>query len=68
MIDNIYTEDIKQLASRLDIEIIESLISMPTFTIKYDDSYKSDIRFIGVDLALKPDYSYVNGVITQTED
>ena len=39
MIDNIYTEDIKLLASRLDKEIIESLISMPVFTIKYDDSY-----------------------------
>ena len=67
--DRLYTEDsIKYLAHELDKEILASLVSMPILEIKPNESDFSDFKLIGVDLALRPDMAYVNGVFVINEE
>ena len=68
-VDRLYTEDnLKCLAHKLDKEILESLANMPVLEIKPDESDFSDFKLVGVDLALSPDMTYVNGIFTINEE
>jgi hypothetical protein len=68
MEDILYKEDnIKYLAHELDKEILESLANMPVFELKPNEPDFSDFKLIGIDLALNPDMTYVNGVFTINE-
>ena len=67
--DRLYTEDsIKYLAHELDKEILASLASMPVLEIKPNEPDLSDFKLIGVDLALNPDMTYINGVFVINEE
>ena len=62
-IDRLYTEDIKELAHKLNKEQIEALEAMPMYTYKPEDASRPfEFIALGVDLAQKPDIAYVNGV------
>jgi hypothetical protein len=67
--DRLYIEDsIKYLAHELDKEILMSLASMPVLEIKPNEPDFSDFKLVGVDLALRPDVAYVNGVFVISEE
>ena len=69
LIDRLYIEDsIKYLAHELDKEILASLASMPVFEIKPNESDFSNFKLVGVDLALNPDMTYINGVFVINEE
>lgn len=68
-IDRLYIEDsLKYLAHKLDKEILESLVSMPVLEIKPDKPDFSDFKLVGVDLALNPDMTYIDGVFVVNEE
>lgn len=68
-IDRLYIEDsLKYLAHKLDKEILESLVSMPILEIKLDKPDFSDFKLVGVDLALNPDMTYIDGVFVVNEE
>ncbi len=67
--DKLYKEDnLKYLAHELDKEILESLANMPVFEIKPDEPDFSDFKLVGVDLALRPDMTYINGKFIVNEE
>ena len=69
MIDKLYKEsDLKYLAHELDKEILESLANMPVFEIKPNEPDFSDFKLAGIDLALNPDMTYINGVFIINEE